>query len=104
MLSEPFLAKLGRGCYAWSISNLRSDLEEARPKMEVVGVHDRREGRHARLRKRPTRSQIPSGSSSVPAAANGPVSITAFGSGLATGSRERRKALGQSAAPGALEV
>ena len=79
---------------ARSISNLRSGLEETRPKMEVVRVHDRREGHHARLRKQPTSSQIPSRSSIVPTAVNGAASITAFGSGFATGSPEPRKALG----------
>jgi len=56
--------------------------------MEMVRMHDRREGRHARFRKEPTGGQIPSRSSALHAAVNGVVSIAAFGRGLATGSRQ----------------
>jgi len=34
--------------------------------MEVVRMHDRRKGGHARLRKQPARCQIPSWSSAPP--------------------------------------
>ena len=60
-------------------------------------MHDRRKGGHARLRKQPTRCQIPGRSSALPIAASGVLSITAFGSSLATGSRDPRKALDQPA-------
>jgi hypothetical protein len=58
-------------------------LKKARPKMEVVRVHDRRDGHYAGSRRQPNRCQIRSRSSALLAAALGAVSITAFDSGRA---------------------